>query len=130
MAHKPPMRRKGSSRRLVSARSCSRRTLRDLDDMKVAANLDYDGVGFRTTALIGRGCQVQLPTVPLAGHQRIVLDDRLLKCSHVALTGFNRGSEHCLILNGGVVLGDSGSRGTIKRARPAARCRIRAVSCA
>jgi hypothetical protein len=42
--------------------------------------------------------------IPLARHQCVVFNDRLLKYNHVALTVFDRGGKHCLILYSGIVL--------------------------
>src|SRR6266850_5950838 len=84
----------------------SRWPLRHLDDMPVAANHDNDRVSFLAAALIGRWGQMQLSAVPLARHQRVVLDDRLLELNHVLLATFDGRREHRLVLHGRVILRD------------------------
>src|SRR5262245_42802014 len=71
---------------------------------------------------------MKLAAVPLTWHQRVVFDDRLLKHSHVSLTGLDCRGDHGLVLNCGVVLSDGCGRRTVERTRAPARRRVVAAS--
>src|SRR6267142_1910887 len=97
--------------------------------MSIAAYHDNDRVSFLNPALIGRWGKMQLSAVPLAGHQRVVFDNRLLELDHVLLATLDGRREHGLVLHGGVVLCDSSRGRAIECAGSAARRGVRAIAC-
>src|SRR6267142_3863351 len=96
--------------------------------MSIAAYHDNDRVSFLNPALIGRWGKMQLSAVPLAGHQRVVFDNRLLELNHVLLAALDGRREHRLVLHGGVVLRDHRGGGAIECAGSSAWRGVRAVA--
>ena len=109
-------------------RLCPFRPLINLHHVPVVPDRNNNRIALLPARLIRRRRQVQLPAVPFAGQQRVVLDDRLLEHGHVALAHLDGGGDHGLVLNGGVVLGDHGGRRTVVGAGAAARRRVGAVT--
>ncbi len=95
--------------------------------MPVAAYHDNDRVSFLAAALIGRWGQMQLSAVPLAGHQRVVFDNRLLELHHVLLATLDGRREHRFVLHGGDVLRDHRGSGAIECTGSSAWRGVRAV---
>ena len=98
--------------------------LQNFDDVPIIADGDDNRVRLLTAGLIGWRRQVQLPAIPLAGHQRVIFDDRLFKLGHVLLAALYGSREHRFVLRGGIVLRNRGSGGTVEGASPAARRRV------
>jgi len=96
--------------------------------MSIAAYHDNDRISFLTPALIGRRGQMQLSTVPFAGHQRVVFDNRLLELHHVLLATLDGRREHGFVLHGGVVLRDHRGSGAIECTGSPAWRGVRAVA--
>ena len=107
---------------------CSCRSLINVHHVPILPDGNHNRVALLAASLIGRGRNVQLAAVPFAGHERVVLDDRLLKRGHVALSGLDGGGEHGFVLGGGVVLRDHGGCRAVEGAGAAARRRVASVA--
>lgn len=75
----------------------SRRALRHVDDMPIGPDSDDDRVALLSSALVGRGSDMQLSAVPFTRHERVVFDHSLLEHGHIALAGFDRAGDHCMV---------------------------------
>src|SRR5689334_12551581 len=81
-----------------------RRPLCNVNNVTLRPNGDHNRIGLLRAYLAAWRRQVKLSAIPLARHQRVVLDDGLFERGHVSLTRFNDRRNHRLILIGRVVL--------------------------